>query len=166
MLDFIDSGMKAVVRNKMEGESELLSIDDRNLRMRYTGISDVSIKLFYYRDSIPLICLVHTISGRLPDSRLSFYDTDWNQMDGRRLLSEPSLDNFIVKDLPKDSVALYRSISSMNTVKISFPAESDAVSFEYTGLSFMGQDSVRFSAFFRSEPIVYDWNGRRFIPRK
>ena len=167
MLDFHDSGMKAVVRNRLEGESELTDISPQSLRIRYTGNSDVTIRLFYYRDSVPVICVAHTVeSNGICDSRLNFFDSKWNILDASRMLPIPTFEAFVRNDLNKDSVAYLKRMSGIGSVKASLPDDSDMIEFEYTGLLPDGEDSVKCASCLRKDPIIYDWNGKRFVMRK
>lgn len=167
MLDFHDSGMKAVVRNRLDGDSELTYLSRRSIRIRYTGSSEVDIRLFHYRDSVPLICVVHTVeSGGLRDSRIRFYDSGWNRLDGSRILQTPSFESFIRSDLSRDSVAYIRRMSDINSVRVRVPDDSDRVEFEFTGLLYSSEDSLKCVSCLRKEPLIYDWNGRRFTQRR
>lgn len=167
MLDFHDSGMKAVVRNRLDGESELVDMRPRSMKIRYTGNTDVDIRLFYYKDSVPMICLVRTVgSNGLYDSRIDFYDSKWHRLDASRIIQLPSLDNFIRSGLCKDSVAYVKRVSSMGSMKADMPEGSETIEFKYTGLQFMGGDSVQCASCLRKDPVICDWNGKRFILRK
>ena len=167
MLDFYDSGMKAAVRNRLDGESELTYISPKSIKIRYTGSSEVVIRLFYYKDSVPVICLARTYeSNGLYDSRIGFYDSKWQELDASRILQIPEFDAFVRDGLSKDSVAYIRNASEIRSIKACLPDDSDRIEFEYTGLAFAGEDSLQCASCLRKEPIVYDWNGKRFVMRK
>lgn len=167
MLDFYDSGMKAAVRNRLDGESELTYISPKSMKIRYTGSSEVVIRLFYYKDSVPVICLARTYeSNGLYDSRIDFYDSKWQELDTSRILQIPEFDAFIRDGLGKDSVAYIRNASEIRSIKACLPDDSDRIEFEYTGLAFAGEDSLQCASCLRKEPIVYDWNGKRFSLHK
>lgn len=162
MIDFIDGGMKAAVRNRLDGMSELEYIDGRYLRMKYTSRSDVEMRLFHYRDSVPLICVVHTVESGLHDSRVRFYDSEWRPVDSRRILVPPVLDDFLSDGLKRDSIASFRTASEIRSVRASLSPESDWIAFEYTGLGFLNTDSVRYAGYVGKSPLNYVWDGKRF----
>ena len=167
MLDFRDSGMKSVVRNRLEGYSELIDIGSNSMRIRYTGNSEVTIRLYYYKDAVPVVCLLHTVtSGGLSDSRISFYDSKWKKLDDQRLLRIPTIDDFIRDGLCKDSVGYVKRMCPVNSIKAYLPDSRDRIEFEYTGLSFTGEDSLRCASCIKPDPLVYEWNGKRFTPLK
>ena len=163
MLDFHDSGMKSVVRNRLEGNSELVEIDSNSMRIRYTGNSEVAIRLYYYKDSVPVACLVHTVtSNGLSDSRVNFYDSNWNRLDGSRLLRIPTLEDFIRDGLSRDSVSYVHRMSPVNSIKVRFTDNPEQMEFEYTGIRFTGEDSLRCASCLKPDPLLYEWNGKRF----
>lgn len=164
MLDFAEGGMKSVVRNKLDGESELLRIDRTSLSIRYTDKSEIDMRLFFFKDSVPVICVSHTVFSVLADSRIDFYDSHWNRIDGDRLLTLPDLKDFVIKGIPRDSLSVLYNASEVRSIRVRIPDDSDCLEFEYTGLSFLGSDSVRYAGFLRESPLRYNWNGRRFVP--
>lgn len=166
MLDFLDGGMRAAVRNRLDGISELVSIDKDMVSIRYTDKSDVSIRLFYYKDSIPLICVVHTVESVVRDSRVLFYDSHWKPVDGARLLSVPTLKDFIAGGADRDSIASLEKVSMVRSVQASVSDNLDGIAFHYTGLGCLDADSARFAGYLRREPVVYLWNGKRFVREK
>lgn len=164
MLDFIDSNMKATVRNRLDRESELVSIDSNSFSLSYTANSDIEVRLFYYRDSIPVICMIHTVKAPVSDSRIRFFDTGWNAVDGSRLIAEPKLDDFVLKGtgVNRKLTGKFLNASEMRTIKAGFAQNMECIEFCYTGIEFLETDE--FAACIRPEPLRYAWNGKRFVP--
>lgn len=163
MLDFLDEGMKSVVMNRLDGRSELVSADRNSLSMHYTENSDIDFHLYYYRDSIPLICMVRTVNSGLSDSRVYFFDSAWRMVETDALLTVPVIDDFIVRNMERDSIARFKDVSQVRSIQAECHSVQNAIQFRYTGLGFLGQDSARFSHFISDAPLVYEWNGRRFV---
>lgn len=163
MLDFLNEGMKAVVVNRLDGKSELVQADMDYVSMRYSEKSEVCFRLFYFRDSVPMICMVHTFGDGLRDSRVRMFDSSWNEVDASRLLAVPGLDDFIVKGAARDSVARFKDVSQLRSVEAELSDSGNLIRFRYTGLGFLGQDSARYSVYIRHTPIEYMWNGKKFV---
>lgn len=167
MLDFQASGMKAVVRNRLDGESELMDFSSQSMKIRYTANSEVTIRLYYYRDSVPVICMAHTmVSNGIRDSRIDFYDTRWQKLDASRILQFPTFGDFVRTGLSSDSVAYINRMSGMNSINANLPDDSETIEFTYTGLLLTGEDSLKCVSCLRKDPLVYEWNGKRFSLRK
>lgn len=163
MLDFLEEGMKAVVVNRLDGRSELVRADRDYVRMHYSKKSDVTFRLFYYRDSVPVICMVHTVGTELRDSRVRMFDSSWNEIDASRLLAVPGLNDFIAKGANRDTVARFEEVSQLRSMEAELSDTQNTISFRYSGLGFLGQDSARFSGCLIQTPLVYSWNGKRFV---
>lgn len=164
MLDFVDSNMKAVVRNRLDSESELVSITEGSLLIHYTSQTDVAIRLYYYRDMVPLICVVHSAGNGVRDSRILFFDSHWNPVDGSRLVLQPVFEDFITQGLPKDTVALLSDASEVRGISVN-PVEG-GLEFCYTGTGYLSQEYARLKDYFITTPLFYAWNGRRFVLSK
>ena len=91
-IDFIDSNMKAEVRNALDGVSEMTALADDSLSIRLSEATNVDIHLLNTQHPTPntlIICVVRTwnISNGGTESRTEFYDTDWHPLDTPPTLS-------------------------------------------------------------------------------
>lgn len=93
-IDFIDSKMKAEVRNALDGTSEMTVMTDDSLSIRLSEASTVDIHLLQAveqpADSCQqVICVVRTwsISNGGTESRTEFYSTDWKPLNTPPALS-------------------------------------------------------------------------------
>ena len=82
--DFLSSGMKAVVKNRFEGKSEMLKLTDTYLKLKATSSSSEEMKLLPLNDSVNVVCVVKTYAGPAEDSSVSFYSTDWKELPLRK----------------------------------------------------------------------------------
>mgnify|MGYP002522465684 CR=1 FL=1 len=98
MIDFMASGMKAAVTNRIGGESEMTALTDDSLRVKVSDAQTVTLLLVSPLDSIesgnPIICFVRTYGTdeSMLQSVTSFYTTQWSQ-----ILQEPPLKDADVK---------------------------------------------------------------------
>ena len=144
MIDFIDSNMKAVVTNRLDGVSEMSFLSDIYISLKYTEKSDYQIRLFFNKDSVPLICMVHTvISDIYKDSELQFFDNDWNKIETVKLIKEPVFYDF-----------KFQYIEALT--------ESPVLRFRFIGLEHVGNDTLIISDYFINEPLEFLWKGKKF----
>lgn len=86
MIDFMASGMKAEVTNRLGGSSEMTLLTDDSLRVKVSDALAVTLLLITPLDSIEsgnkIICCVRTYGTdeSMLQSVTSFYTTQWNQM--------------------------------------------------------------------------------------
>lgn len=160
-LDYMDSGMKARVRNKLGGESEMTALSDRSLTVRTSRSGRMEIAVFPFRNGKNLICIIKTVTARYDDSRITFYNEDWTPVDSKNLIELPRLDDYLTKNaLKRDSLDILRKLSLLRLQ--SSTAVDGGLEFRYTSLDYIGEDADRFRSWFKSDPIVYVWNGKRF----
>ncbi|MBO7588442.1 MAG: DUF3256 family protein [Bacteroidaceae bacterium] len=160
-LDYMDSGMKARVRNRLGGESVMTGFSDRSLTVITSQSGRLEMVLFPLRKGKNLICIIKTVTARFEDSRLSFYNEDWTPVDGRKLIELPQLDDYLTKEaLKQDSLPELRKQSLLRLQ--SATAVDGGLEFRYTSLDYIGDDADRFRSWFRTDPLRYIWTGKRF----
>ena len=160
-LDYMDSGMKARVRNKLGGESVMTALSDNSLTVMTSQSGRMEMVLFPRRNGTNLICIIRTVSARYDDSRLAFYDTDWTPVDANSLIELPQFDDYLTKAaLKNDSLDVLRKMSLLRLQ--SAKAIGNTLEFRYTSLDYIGEDADRYKSWFKADPIIYIWNGKRF----
>jgi hypothetical protein len=87
MIDFMASGMKAEVSNRLGGRSEMTMLTDDSLRVKVSDALTVTLLLITPSDSIEndnkIICFIRTYGTDefMLQSVTSFYTIQWNLMD-------------------------------------------------------------------------------------
>lgn len=160
-LDYMDSGMKARVRNKLGGESIMTQFEDNMLTIQTSRSGRLDMMLLKSGKERNIICLIRTVSGRYEDSRISFYTDDWSPIATDELIELPKFEDFLTKEaLKSDSVDYLRKLSMLRLQTV-MPLDG-ALEFRYTSLDDLGSDAERYRSWFRSEPLRYYWNGKKF----
>ena len=93
-VDFLDSGMKAVVKNRFDRSAELKVLTSDYLQMQLSDVSTLELKLLPLKDSVRVICMVKTVCASACDSDIRFFDTKWNELDASDFLKYPIDDAF------------------------------------------------------------------------
>ena len=160
-LDYLDSGMKARVRNKLGGESEMTELSDRSLTVSTSQSGRIEMVLFPRKKGVNLICIIKTVTARYDDSRLAFYDENWMPIDAGDLIELPQFDDYLTKEaLGSDSLEVLKKQSMLRLQSVS--STDNGLEFRYTSLDYIGQDADKFRSWFKTEPVRYVWNGKRF----
>lgn len=162
--DFLSSGMKAVVKNRFDGKSEMLKLTDDYLKLQITESSSEEMKLLPLNDSVNVVCVVRTFSGPANDSQISFYSTDWKGL---------SLDDFI--SLPKHEDFYQQSTDSQNTVsKNDFTKEmfimeaelsdvDNSIVFRCNTLEAIGKENAELMKPYMIDSLKFDWKGGKYV---
>jgi hypothetical protein len=95
--DYMDSGMDAKATNKLGGESVMTLFRDDMLSINTSESGRADIVLFKRKDGTSLICMIVTVLGNYPDSRLSFYNEDWTPVPANSLIKYPSMEDYLTK---------------------------------------------------------------------
>ena len=160
-LDYMDSGMRARVRNKLGGESMMTAFSDQSLTIVTSQSGRMEMVLFPRKKNGNLICIIKTVTARFDDSRITFYNEDWTPVDGKDLIELPQLDDFLTKNaLKSDSLDILRLQSFLRLM--SATSVGNGLEFRYTSLDYIGEDADKYRSWFKTEPVRYVWNGKRF----
>ena len=160
-LDYMDSGMRARVRNKLGGESMMTAFSDNSLTVMTSQSGRLEMVLFPRKNGSNLICIIRTVTARYDDSRLSFYNEDWTPVDAESLIDYPQFEDYLTKAaLKSDSLDMLRKQSMLRLQSI-VPVD-EALEFRYTSIDDLGQDADKYRSWFKPTPIRYTWNGKKF----
>lgn len=160
-MDYMESGMKAVVTNRLGGSTEMVRFDKDYLSIQLTAVSTFDMKLFYHRDSTVVICVVRTICSDMCDSRLSFFDADWNAIDNKKLIEEPVFEDYVLKNIFKgDSIETLAEYAALRLNKITVDNDKNGLRFSFSSAGFLSEDASDYLHFFNPDPLLFKWNGK------
>ena len=160
-LDYMDSGMKARVRNKLGGESVMTRFDENMLSIQTSQSGRMDMLLLKRGKDENLICIIRTVNAKYEDSRLSFFTEDWKSVPADELIELPVIDDYLTKDaLKNDSLDYFKKMSMLRLQSI-VPADG-ALEFRYTSLDDLGEDADKYRDWFKPTPLRFNWNGKTF----
>ena len=162
-VDFLDSNMKAEVKNRFNKTSELKVLTKDYLELQLTSQSSVEMKLLPMNDSVKVVCMVHTVCGPVCDSEITFYDTQWKQLPSKNFITLPEVDRFYYLNTNDESYATVRKAADMYLMKANLSSEASTLTFIYTTPDYLSkEDREKLELYLRKEPIVYQWGEGRF----
>ena len=162
-IDFLDSNMKAEVKNRFNNTSELKVLTKDYLELQLTSQSSVEMKLLPMNDSVKVVCMVHTVCGPVCDSEITFYDTQWKQLPSKNFITLPEVDRFYYLNTNEESYATVRKAADMYLMKANLSSEASTLTFIYTTPDYLSkEDREKLELYLRKEPIVYQWVEGRF----
>lgn len=92
-IDFKDSNMDAVVRNSLEGKSELKVLSGRYADFQLNESHRMQLRLLDVTEPVDgarqIICLVHTLGTDIRQSRVEFFTFRWQPLDTKRFVALP-----------------------------------------------------------------------------
>lgn len=164
-IDFLDSNMKAVVKNRFGNVAEMKVLTDDYVLMQTSEVGTLEMKLLPLADSTKVICMVKTVNVPVADSSVRFYTSDWSQqLDVKEFLQLPSMDAFFLpNDSLKDEAILTRKKADMHLMKAQLSKEDTSLTFTYTTPDYLNEeDREKLLSHLRKEPIVLRWSEEKF----
>lgn len=115
MIDFIDSKMKAEVRNLYEGKSEMLKLTDDYARLVLNEGSQMEMRLLDVSQPVDsmtkILCVIRTYGAEYKDSQVEFYSSRWRKLNTQQYVTLP--DWLFTASLDEHEPALTLTSSSL-----------------------------------------------------
>lgn len=166
-VDFLDSKMKARVKNEFEGMSELKELTVDYLLLQISSSSTLQLKLLPVNDSVQVVFAVETFSAPAANSFLRVFDTGWHPLPLADYVDAlPVQDDFLLKadtvDVARRNDAL--RFADMFLMKADLNPETLQLEFIYTTPDYMDKESAEaLKPYLVAEPIRYGWQSGRFV---
>lgn len=156
LVDYVDAGMKAKVTNNLDGVSTLEELAPDFMKFAVTASSTMQLKILpLENDSV--ICVVKSVMAEAVDSRIYFYDMEWNLLEGAEMFHLPSIGDFFASAANE-----YVEMCDIYLVSLTLSAADNTLVAEYTMPAYMNvDDAEKVKPMLRK--IIYRWNGERFV---
>ena len=104
LLDYYDNDQIVFASNNLGSGTSLLKVEGDFLSLRMSDSKSLQMLLVPARDTV--IAVIETFETPALDSKISFYDTDWNPVEKpEKLFKMPTLADFFHKEVSKDERA-------------------------------------------------------------
>ncbi len=165
LVDLHKNGKEAKLKNTMNGFSELKQLTNDYLLLQATDRSTIEMKLLPLLNNTHVICMVTTLYGPIPDSRIDFFTTDWHLLDASELFTPVSKDWFIKEEIDLNSPAVIEALSrlDMNLQKYSLHPDQLILTIEFTTPQCLSKEDVRLvSPYLKQENKILTWEKHCF----
>lgn len=166
--DFLASGMKAVVKNRFGGKSEMLKLTDDYLMLETTASSYEEMKLLSVNDSVNVVCVIRTYLGPAEDSKITFYSTDWKELPVSSFISLPSYIDFYMNS--NDSISTMVSsdefVRDMYIMKAELSEKNNDIVFKCNTLKTMGKEDEEKLKPYMIDSLRYVWIDGAYVKEK
>ena len=164
-IDFLDSNMKAVVKNRFGNEAEMKALTENYALMQTSPVGTLEMKLLPLNDSTNVVCMVKTVCASACDSEVHFYTSDWSKkLDAKNFLQTPEADAFFLpNDTLTDEDILIRKKADMHLMKVSLSKDDASLTYIYSTPDYLNkEDREKLLPHLRKEPIVLRWQDGKF----
>ena len=164
-IDFLDSHMKAVVKNRFGNEVEMKALTENYVLMQTSPVGTLEMKLLPLNDSTNVVCMVKTVCASACDSEVHFYTSDWSKkLDAKNFLKAPEADAFFLpNDTLTDEDALIRKKADMHLMKVSLSKDDASLTYIYSTPDYLNkEDREKLLPHLRKEPVLLRWQDGKF----
>lgn len=166
-IDFLESNMRAIVTNRLDGKSEMTKLTDNYIEIKLSEQSSWQMKVLALNDSTQVICTVFTACAPACDSHIKFYTTQWESLSlADYVQTMPTLNDY----LPQLNETDY-DIQTLNAVKqadlllikMQLSADDNTLVCSFDTPQYMEKSAAQKLTPLLQKPIVYNWNSGKFV---
>lgn len=158
----VDTGKVAIPYQL--GQIEKLNYSDSYLNIRTSDVGTTQIKLLPLINNSKIICVVKSVCPTSCDSRISFFTTDWQELDKTSLLPTISAESFFDSSKKgSDSYNFALSLPDISPISAIFSDGGDDLTLTFNYSSSLFEEVIEeIKPFIKSDTIVLKWNKTRF----
>lgn len=173
-IDFLDSDMRALIKNRFDQQSEMTRLTSDYIHMQLSPLSTFELKLLPLTDTTRIICTIRTVCSKACDSRISFYTTDWTPLASANYITPPLSTDFLPDSIPaaiSDTLRTpwetLRTEADILLMKATLSDSTGTLSYEYTTPQYMGTESSgQLFPLLKRSHLVYEWKDGRFVRKE
>lgn len=165
LIDLYTAGKEAKLKNTMNGYSTLQKLTPDYLLLQTTERSTVEMKLLPLVNKTYVVCVVTTVDGPVPDSRVEFFTTEWQPLATEDMFMPVEAGWFLKEGADKTDPAYLDAISrlDMNLIHYTLSPDSEQLTATYTTPLYLGKEErEKVLPFIKAEPKVYTWEKFHF----
>lgn len=162
--DFLESNMKAQVKNKMDKMSEMKVLTKDYLFLQTTSQSSFQMKLLQLNDTTKIICVIYTVCGPVSDSRILFYTSDWKELSLKDYIDMPRMESFFLTPNPA-KIEEYNNARiplDFYLLKADLSKDNNDIAFTFTSPEYLDESSAKVLEPFLKKRLTYVWKEGRF----
>lgn len=134
------------------------------LKLRTSDIGTIQLKLLPIAEDSTIVCVIRTVCASACDSNISFFTTEWQELNTNDFL--PTISKEIFFDSSKKNTNGYKyavSLPDVSPISAEFISGKNDLTLKFdakTYLSSVIYEEVK--PFLKNESVVLKWNNKRF----
>lgn len=164
LVDLYTSGKEPRLKNRMNGFSSLRKLTGDYLLLQTTERSTVEMKLLPLVNNTYVVCMVSTVNGPAPDSRIEFFTTNWEPLPASDLFAPPAAGWYVKPGVDKQGEAWQEALSHLDMDLIQYRLSPDDLTLTatYTTPRYLGREARAKVEPYLASPKVYTWQKSHF----
>lgn len=166
MIDYYNSGINHTSTNILDGEASITDLDSEGRSMRFSAAKGVDTQLVVLNlASDTVLMVIETLPLPQLDSRISFYDEQWNPV-SRRPLSAPVLADWLTEE-GKARRSEVEALIPFILEKAEYDPDSATLTMSHTMDSYLAdKDAKAHIAAWLRPSLSYKLKGKKFVSAK
>lgn len=158
MIDYYNSGSATPSKNKLSGQSRILSIGEKDLRFEMSNASMYQVVVLPCGDE-EIIALIETVATPAPDSNIAFFSDDWQKL-ASNCFDVPDLKTWLTKEGKKNREHVEMMVPFM-LVGYEYDSVTQQLTLTNNISKFLSEDVYEQISPYLCDKLVYRWNGKR-----
>ncbi len=155
------------VDNTIGGETALEYSDSVYLRVRSSEAKTVEIRMFFPSKRDTVLAVIATYLLPSADSKITFYDSEWREVEAKRYINLLGPEGFLVKGTPKEIEEEMKDKVPFGMMKLEFKGDKhDVIVAEPSLKTFLTEDDYNRLKPYLNEKVYYTLNGKKFTLSK
>jgi hypothetical protein len=160
LVDLFLAGKEADLKHTMDGHAHLFKLTDSYILLQTTARTTIEMKRLPLVNDTYIICMVTTLDGPAPDSRVQFYTTDWKPLPNDGIFAPVDVEWFVRADADRNSDAFKDAMArlDMDLISYSLSPDDDNLKAVYTTPLYLSPtERAKVMPFLKEELKVYVW---------
>lgn len=162
MVDYYNAASSKTSTNNLDGKCRITALGPEHISVEVCETSTWTLDLLRHRgDTIYMVNT--TVLTPTPDSMVTFYDTDWNEL-SPGIFVAPSLDDFLtVRKLTPEQDALLRSTVPFVMHEDVYDPATGIMTVTQHIADYVPSDELTAVKAWLADKITYKYNGKKFV---
>jgi len=162
LVDYYNNGQKVPLQNNLAGTSQFIEMDSDYLKLQSSGSKVVEMRMITAgKDTV--VAVIETVMTPVPDSRISFWNAQWEPLRADKWFKMPVIDDFLARKMPRELRADLRDAMVFPLIRLTFKGGSHDIIEASHGLQqFLAADVYKRFADYLVPSINYQLSGKKF----
>lgn len=164
MIDYYHSGSTPELQNQIGDKSQLMELTDNYIKVKLSESSTTEVKMIPISKRDTILVVAQTFYTPTPESKLTIYNTDWEELEIERYLKVSTLDDFIT--IPRNegefTMADAATIIPFTLIEYKLTADSNNLQAIFNPESYITTEGYEKIKPMLTDTLNYTLKGRKF----
>lgn len=161
MVDYFNNGMATQSSNKINGRSRITALTPQSLSVEMSAASDYQLALLPLGNDT-LKAVITTVKTPAPDSRVDFFDSNWDRKPDGAYFVKPKMDDWLT-DAGRKNAADVSAFVPFLLISYIYDPATGLLTLTNNTKDFLSADIYEIVGPYLEPYLTYKWNGKKFV---